>query len=129
APVTSWYFLTGSRSKESSQVQPVVQPDRCPSERVHWSSSTSSWVGESWHFATLYPEITILYFVRVLKESARRRSGRARTVLVVDSAVAGAHKQSRFLEPPHRAAKVRAVDREDLKLVCLRMPHPARNIE
>ena len=40
----------------------------------------------------------------------------------------GAHEEVRLLEPADRTSEVRAVDREDLKLLSLHPPHPARNI-
>src|SRR5262245_53235693 len=38
------------------------------------------------------------------------------------------HEQMRFLEPADRASEVCAVDREDLKLIPVHAPYPARNI-
>src|SRR5215475_12799453 len=39
-----------------------------------------------------------------------------------------AHEQVRLLKPAHRAAEVCAVDGEDLKLLTLNSPHPARDV-
>ena len=40
-------------------------------------------------------------------------------VLIEHTTMAGAHEELRFLEPPHRAAKMGAIDGEDLELFSL----------
>src|SRR5262245_10470147 len=42
--------------------------------------------------------------------------------------MAGTHKQARLLEPAHRAAEMRAIDRKHLKLLTSEPPHPAGNV-
>src|SRR2546426_24624 len=74
------------------------------------------------------PELPLPDLVLVLEESPGRRSGSARAVLVVRTAVTGAHEQPRLREPSHRAAEVRAVDREYLELVAADTTHPARDL-
>ncbi len=61
-------------------------------------------------------QLAVLHFVLVLEQSALRRPGSARAILVVHAAVARAHEQARLREPAHRASEVRAVDGEDLEL-------------
>src|SRR5262245_49703352 len=75
-----------------------------------------------------HPELTVAHLVLVLEQAARRRPRRMGAVLVVHAAVARAHEQARLREPAHRAAEVRAVDREDLELLGLHAAHPARDL-
>src|SRR5215467_8545251 len=51
-----------------------------------------------------------------------------RAVFVKGAAMTGAHEQVRLLEPANWAAEMRAVNGEDLKLLPLDSPHPARDI-
>ena len=52
-----------------------------------------------------------------VEQAARRRSGGALAVLVIDAAVARAHEQTRLRKPGHRAAQVGAVHGEDQELI------------
>ena len=47
---------------------------------------------------------------------------------VKNAAVAWAHEQTGLGEPSHRAAQMRAVDREDLELVARHSAHPAGDL-
>src|SRR5215471_2905632 len=73
-------------------------------------------------------QVAVLDLVWVLKEPARRRAGRPRSVFVVHAAVTGTHEEPRLREPAHGTAKVRAVDREHLELVALKAPDPAGKV-
>src|SRR5262249_23126512 len=70
----------------------------------------------------------VLDFEVILKQSARRRSGRMRSVFIEGAAMTRAHKQVRLLKPANGAAEVRAVDCEDLKSLSFDSAHPARDI-
>ena len=66
--------------------------------------------------------------VVVLEEAALGRAGGARSVFVVSAAVAGAQEELGLREPAHRAAKMRAVDGEDLEVVAGDVANPAGNV-
>src|SRR5262249_56477976 len=84
--------------------------------------------GQGRELAAAHPELLLADPVLVLEQAARRRAGGAGAILVVRPAVTRAHEQARLGEPPHRAAEVRAVDREDLELLALDAAHPARDL-
>src|SRR5262245_8061152 len=73
-------------------------------------------------------KLIVLDVVVVFVKASRRRARRVRSVLVKGSAMTRAHEQVRLLEPANRAAEMRAVNGEDLKLLPLDSPHPARDI-
>src|SRR5882724_734309 len=75
-----------------------------------------------------HPNSALLNLVLVLIESARRRSGSVRAVFIKRAAVAGTHEQVRLLEPSHRAPEMRAIDREDLKLLPGKPSHPTGDV-
>ena len=74
-------------------------------------------LAQRWYLTTLDDQVPILDLVFILVEAAGRGAGRMGTVLVENTTVTGAHEQSGFGEPSHRAAEVRTVDREDLELM------------
>ncbi len=66
-------------------------------------------------FARLDVQVPIEDLERVFEQAALRRPGCARAVPVICSAVARAHEKARLRKPPHRAAQVRAINREYLE--------------
>ena len=80
------------------------------------------------HFAGLDEQFSILNFVVVLEQSALRRSGGARAVLVIGAAVAGTHEEVRLREPANRTSQVRAVDGEDLESLVVNISDPACDV-
>src|SRR5439155_19588324 len=91
-------------------------------------SSASHWSRQGRKLSAAHPELPVPDFVLVLEESAGRRPGRARAVLVVDAAVAGTHEQPRLLEPSNGAAQMRAVHGKHLELHCADTTYPARDL-
>ena len=75
-----------------------------------------------------HPKSPLLNLVFIFVEPARRRAGSASAIFIIHAAVAGTHKQRGLFEPAHRTAEMRAIDREDLKLLPREPPHPTRDI-
>src|SRR5215467_2683843 len=119
----TWCSITGRTMAPS----PARSSSHWLTDRIKgtWPSHLA---GESGKLAAADPELTLADLVLVLEEPARRRSGGARAVLVVDAAVTGAHEELGLREPAHGTAKVGTVDREDLEALAVDAPHPARDL-
>src|SRR5262249_56270885 len=74
------------------------------------------------------PRVGAFNLVAVLEKTPRRRTRGAAAIGVVCAAVTWAHEQSRLRIPPDRAAKMRAIDGEDLQFVGRDPPHPTRDV-
>ena len=60
-----------------------------------------------------------------IRKARAQAAPRLAAVFVIGASVARAHEKLRLREPAHRAAKMGAVDGEDLKLPCIDAAHPA----
>src|SRR6266571_1199052 len=74
------------------------------------------------------PNLAGFQFVVVFEKTARWWTRGAAAIGIICAAVTRAHEQSRLRIPPHRTAKMGAVNRKDLQLVGRNPPHPARNV-
>jgi hypothetical protein len=89
---------------------------------------TRGWAPCGWHLAGFDEEFSILNFVGILEQSARRRPGSARTILVVNASVTRTHKEVRLRKPMHWTSQVRTVNGEHLKILSIDIANPAGNI-
>src|SRR5580692_6706522 len=62
------------------------------------------------HLARLDLKISVEDLERVFEQAPFRRTGSASTVLVVNSAMARAHEESRLRKPSHGTPQMRAID-------------------
>src|SRR5262249_46838793 len=79
-------------------------------------------------FASLDGDEAVLDFVRILKKTAFRRTGSARAIPVIRSAMARTHEETRLRKPADRTAQMRAVDGKDLELFSCDTPYPAGRV-
>src|SRR5438876_1205768 len=84
-------------------------------------------LGEGRKMAAQHLQLSALDFVRIFEQSAWRRTGGMRSVLIERSSMAWTHKQPRFLKPANRAAEMGAVDRKNLERFRIDPAHPAWN--
>src|SRR5215469_12912125 len=73
-------------------------------------------------------QLTVLDFVRILKQSALWRSGGAAAIRVIRAAMTRAHEECRLWEPAHGTSEVCAIDCKYLELLPLHAPNPAGNV-
>src|SRR5678815_6188186 len=71
--------------------------------------------GQRGQHAAAHPQVAAPDRPLILEQAARRWAGGTRAVVVVNPAVAGAHKKSRLREPADRTAEMGAVDRKHLE--------------
>ena len=70
----------------------------------------------------------VFNFVRIFEHPTFRRTGGARSVAIINAAMARAQEQTGLRKPSHRTSQVRAVHGEHLELIRGDVPHPAGGI-
>src|ERR1700733_1570745 len=80
------------------------------------------------HLARLNQQRSLLHLICVLEQATFRRSGSARTVLIVGASVAWAQEQTRLWKPTDGTSQVRAVDGKHLEFFSVDAAHPAGNV-
>ena len=116
-----------------AQLKPCVEPAADCADQAH-GGRLSIWMrglvcgGKAWcwQLASLNQKFSVENLECIFEQAPLRRTRCPCAVLVVNSAMARAHEESRLRKPSHGATQVRAVDREYLEAIAIDVTHPAR---